>query len=78
MVRASALEVGDMVNLENDSVFDPNCEFQFCSHKTQNAELSEVVEDIPSSGQIRMTFVNGNGEVFSEVVSVNHEFADPE
>ena len=74
---ARNLFIGDMVNLEEDHVFDRACEDQFCVHRTQNVELVES-EGIPGDGQYRMTFVNGNGEHFVGDVHSLHVFRDAE
>ena len=55
-VGAIELEIGDMVSLHEDPVFDPGCEDSFCIHLVQNAELVEV-EPLPER-RFRMTFQN--------------------
>jgi hypothetical protein len=70
---ATYLQVGDMVSLEGDSVFDPSCE-QFCPHRSQNAELTDVEAD---GDLLRMTFSN-NEDSFTESVPATHRFNEAE
>lgn len=81
-IGAVELELGDMVSLHEDPVFDPACEDRFCVHLTQNAELIEV-EPLPER-RFRMTFQNqpGNHPVeglsrYSGTVPWNYAFVEP-
>ncbi len=71
---ATYLQVGDMVSLEGDPVFDLACE-QFCPHRNENVELVDIEED--GDFMLRLTFRNSM-ESFTESVHLTHRFADTE
>jgi hypothetical protein len=72
---ATYLQIGDMVSLEDDPIFDPHCEFAHCEHKFENSQLVEIEED--GDFRMRMTFQNSMNS-YSESVPLTHRFADPE
>lgn len=69
---AAHLVPGDLVNLDNDPYFDPECPGLGCPHRTQNAELIEVIAE---PHWCRMVFRN-NEERFTATVPHDHVFAE--
>lgn len=78
-IPAIELELGDMVSLHEDPVFDPACEDRYCVHLTQNAELIEV-EPLPER-RFRMFFQNQPGSAlrtYAGTVPWNYSFVGPQ
>lgn len=70
---ATYLQIGDFVDLQDDSIFDPACEIG-CIFRTQNAVLVEIESD---GDQILMTFATEHDR-FTASVPLDHQFNDPE